>query len=308
VEFAADRVTVVSLEGGGEQAVVQAHATEPLPPGVITPALNATNVEQPNAAGDALQRALERAGLRAGRAALVIPDAVARVSILPFETLPAERDLDQLVRWQVRKSVPFDIDAAQVSWSRGAAHDGGADVIVAAARRDLVEEYERLCVRCGLHAGLVDLASFCVINALLSAGSGPERLGPVDLEASDPGRDWMLVHVARNDATLAIVRDGQLIFFRHRAMAPDETLEDLVHQTAMYHEDRLGGGRFARVVVSGLSAGPEMRRRIEARIGMPIEGLDSRGIAVLRDRIGAAAGLFDVLAASVGVLRREVVA
>jgi type IV pilus assembly protein PilM len=302
VEFAADRVTVVSLEPGGQEAIVGAHATEPLPPGVITPALNAVNVEQPNAAGDALRRALDRAGLRGGRAALVIPDAVARVSILPFETVPAsERDLDQLVRWQVRKSVPFEIEGAQVSWSRGAAHDGGADVIVAVARRDLVEEYEALCLRCGLQPGLVDLATFSLINALLAAA--PEGEG-----GSDPASDWLLVHVTRGDATLAIVRSGELIFFRHRAMAADETLEDLVHQTSMYHEDRLGGARFARVVVAGLSAGPEVRRRIEARIGMPVQGLEARGVALLRDRIGAAGGLFDVLAAPVGVLRREVVA
>lgn len=301
VEFASDRVTVVSLEPAGEGAVVGAHATEPLPPGVISPALNALNVEQPNAAGDALRRALERADLKGGRAALVVPDAIARVSILPFESIPSsEQDLGQLVRWQVRKSVPFDIDAAQVSWSRGADHGAGADFIVAVARRDIVEEYESLCARCGLQAGLVDLATFSMINAVLAAAGPGQR--------TDPGSDWMLVHVSRADAALAIVRGGDLIFYRNRAMAPDETLEDLVHQTTMYHEDRLGGGRFARVIVAGTSAGSDVRRTIEARIGVPVEALDARGVATLRDRIGAAPGLLDMLAAPIGVLRREAVA
>jgi type IV pilus assembly protein PilM len=297
VEFAADRVTVVSLEPAGG-AIVGAHATEPLPPGIINPALNANNVEQPNEASDALRRALQRAELRGGRAALVVPDAVARVSILPFESIPAsEQDLGQLVRWQVRKSVPFDIDAAQVSWTRGMPREGGGDVVAAAARRDVIEGYEALCARCGLYAGLVDLASFSIINALLAAG-----------EAGDAGADWMLVHVTRTDATLAIVRAGDLIFFRNRTTGPDETLEDLVHQTAMYHEDRLAGRRFARVVVAGTAAGPDVRRRIEARLGMPVDALEAYGVATLRDRIGASPGLFDMLAAPIGVLRREAVA
>lgn len=313
VEFAADRVTVVSLEQTAGEAVVGAHATEPLPPGIIVPSLNAPNVVQPNAAGDALRRAMDRAGIRGGRAALVVPDAVGRVSIFPFESIPAsEEDLGQLVRWQARKSVPFDIDAAQVSWSRGTSRGDGADFIVVVARRDLIEEYEALCGRCGLQPGIVDLATFSLVNALMASEGGREsgrRFQAPEAGAQDPGPDWMLVHITASDATIAIVRRGDMIFFRNRPVAPDETLEDSVHQTTMYHEDRLGGGRFARVIVAGLGASSvDARRTIEARVGVPTETLDVRAVAAFRDRIAAGPELLDSLAAPVGVLRREAVA
>jgi type IV pilus assembly protein PilM len=304
VEFAVDRVAVVSVDRGSRGASVAGHAVERLPPGAITPLLNGRNVHDPAAAGEAVQRALERAGARGPRAALVLPDAVARVSILSFETVPpATKDLDQLIRWQVRKSVPFPIDAAQVSWQRGA----GNDFLVAAARRDIVEEYEALCGGAGLHAGIVDLATFDLINMVLASDAAPgER--DVTLGGPDSGSDWMLVHVTAGDATIAIVRDGHVIFFRNKATAGDESVEDLVHQTAMYHEDRLGGGRFARVVVRGLSAAAsaDARRNIEARFGVPMETVDPRSAATLRDRIGVAPDLLEALAAPVGVLVRGV--
>ena len=77
-------------------------------------------------AAAALTRAFERAGLKPPRrAALVVPDSVARVSLLSFETLPSHAaDLDQLVRWQLRKSTPFPIDDAQVSHAVAQSADG----------------------------------------------------------------------------------------------------------------------------------------------------------------------------------------
>jgi hypothetical protein len=83
-----------------------------------------------------------------------------------------------------------------------------------------------------------------------------------------------------------------------------------VHQTAMYHEDRLGGGGFSRVVLAGASlAGVEqaerLRRGAEERIGGRVELFDVRAAASLHDRISASPGLLDALAAPVGVLLRE---
>jgi type IV pilus assembly protein PilM len=316
VEVTADRVTVVSVERDARGVVVAGHATETLPPGAVLPGLNAANVQEPNAAGEALRRALERAGARGHRAALIIPDAVARVSLVGFETVPARaEDLDQLIRWQARKSVPFPIETAQVSWTPGARRDTGHEFIVTMARRDLIEEYEALATRAGLYPGIVDLATFNLVNAVLAEpapGGGPWT-ADLGAGAAAPSSDWLLVNLTRGDATLAIIRGSDLIFFRNRTTAGDETLEDLVHQTAMYHEDRLGGGRFARVIVAGMAAvaGQEAeasRRQIEGRMGVPLERIDPRGVATLRDRISAGPDLLEALAAPLGVLVREEVA
>jgi hypothetical protein len=122
-----------------------------------------------------------------------------------------------------------------------------------------------------------------------------------------------VVHVAPDYATLAIVRNKELIFFRTRQLESEADLADLVHQTAMYYEDRLAGARFTRVVLSGASArgadaGERLRRALEERLGVRVEPLDFRGTAGMRDRIGAGPELLDALAPAVGVVLRERVA
>ena len=301
VEIASDRVTAVSLTRQGAGWVVAAHGTERLPAGLVTPALNAVNVHDASALAAAVGAAFDKAGVRPRRVALVIPDTAAKLSLLRFEKIPAAPDLDQLIRWQVRKAAPFKPEDAQISWIPGApVPGGGREYLVTLGRRDVIDSYMRACADAGADAGIVDLASLNLINAAL--GSGTER-----------GGDWLIVHVAPDYATLAIVRDRQLIFFRTRQLESDADLADLVHQTAMYHEDRLSGRTFGRVVLSGASArgaeaGAHLRRTLEERMGVRVEALDFRTTATMRDRISAGADLLDALAPAVGVLLRERVA
>jgi hypothetical protein len=180
--------------------------------------------------------------------------------------------------------------------------EGGREYIVTVARRDIVESYERACEAAGAYPGIVDLATVNLINAVLGTDA---RGGPT--------ADWLLVHVASDYSTMAVIRGSTVISFRTRASDKDDDLADLVHQTAMYHEDRLGGGGFARVVLAGASLrGPEMgdhlRRELEARLGARVDALDFRGAVALRDRIAAAPELLDSLAPAIGLILRERVA
>jgi type IV pilus assembly protein PilM len=265
----------------------------------VTATLNAPNVHDQAALVAAIKTALQKVAARARRVALVVPDTTAKVSLVRFEKVPARaQDLDQLLHWQVKKAAPFRVEDAQVSWVPGIAIDGGGrEFVVSMARRDVIQSFERACESAGVHAGLVDIASFSLINAQLAA-------------VGTSGGDWLLVHVGNDYATLAVVRGGDLVFFRNRAFGGEGDLADLVHQTAMYHEDRLGGGGFSRVVLAGASmAGVDqaerLRRGIEERVGGRVELFDVRAAATMRDRISASPGLLDALAAPVGVLLRE---
>ena len=119
IELAADHVSAASLDTRGGTSAVTVHASEPLPPGALVPSLTAANVHNRQVVSNALERVLERTG-NPRRVGLVIPDLVAKVSLVRFEHVPARTsDLDQLVRWQVRKTAPFPIEDAQVSYVPG---------------------------------------------------------------------------------------------------------------------------------------------------------------------------------------------
>jgi type IV pilus assembly protein PilM len=298
IEIASRRVTVAAVSSGA-RPVVSAFASEPLPDEAVTPSLTGSNVPNVALVASAVGRALDRAGLKsARRAALIVPDSVARVTLLSLEQIPSRQsDLDQLVRWQLKKATPFPIEEAQISYFPAHAIDGAATLAAVVARRDVIAQYEAVATVLGIHPGLVDVASFNIMNAIMRAG------------AATAG-DWLLVCLAAEATSLAILRGQDLLFYRHRAAVDEEPIGALVHQIAMYHEDRLGGSQFARVwlcgaALAGSSAQAEVaRREIAQLLSAPAEAVDIRAAAELRGDV-ATADVLDALAAPVGVLLRD---
>ena len=130
---------------------------------------------------------------------------------MTFEQLPERAvDLDQLVRWQARKTAPFRVEDAQVSYSPGMPTEGGGcELIVSLMRRDIVEEYEAVCASGGGHAGVIDLASFSLVNAVLAGGVSGEI-------------DWLpRACRPRLRARSPSCAQGRLILFRNRPAGGD---------------------------------------------------------------------------------------
>ena len=298
IEIGHGHVGAARLVWRAGKAVVAAQAAEPLPPGAVVPSLATPNMTDVPLVAQAIGRVLGQLGGKPRRVALVIPDTVAKVSLLKLEKMPARAaDLHEIVRWQVRKSAPFPIEQSVLSVTPGAqSPEGGHELVVALARADVIHQYEQACQMAGAHAGLVDLATFSVINGILAGGSAPAE-------------DWLLVHVTGTYLTLAVMRGRSLLFFRNRGEEAEGTLADLIHQTAMYYEDRLYGGGFARVLVAGAARLPggveRVGRGLEERLGIGVESVDPRDATSLVDRIGASPELLDVLAPLVGMLVRE---
>lgn len=298
IEIDHTHVAAARLAWRGSQAIITAHASEPIASGLVMPGLAALNISDVPALSQVVAKTLAQlGGSKPSRVSLVVPDTVAKVSLLKLENVPARSaDLQEIVRWQIRKSAPFPMEQAVLSISPGArGADGGSEFVVALSRADVIHQYEQACLMAGAHAGLVDLSTFGVINSIL-ASSAP------------PSGDWLLVHVTETYLTLAVVRDNALLFFRNRG-EDEGTLADLIHQTAMYYEDRLSGTGFARVVIAGAARLPggadSVRRGLEERLRVNVESVDPRGAAGLQDRIGASAELLDVLSPLVGMLLRE---
>ena len=303
IEIATDRVAVAVAADRGSNLVVQSFAAEALPVGTVTPSLTAANIHNRSAVVTALRSALDRGGIRPRRVALVIPDLAAKVSLVRFDTLPARReDLDQLVRWQIKKAAPFPIEEAVVTYSAATlGTDGGAEFVVLTARRDVIAEYEAICDELKLYPGIVDLATLSVVNLFLGAGV--------------PSGDWLVVHIRPDYTSIVIMRGENVIFFRNRPEGDEAAIADLVHQTAMYYQDRLSGERFSRVLLGGGGRVPgaieTARRSLEERLGVAVEPIDPTRVAALTDRVTVTPDIMDILGPLVGMAvrtRREALA
>jgi type IV pilus assembly protein PilM len=302
IEIAPEAVSIAVIGTRSAQPAVQGYALQPLPPGAVVASLTASNIVDRAAVEGALRAAVERVGVRPRRVALVVPDLAARVSLVRFDQIPPRRDdLEQLIRWQMKKAAPFPIEEAALTFSPGARTGAGGEFVVVAARRAVVQEYEAACASEGMHAGLVDVATLSVVNMFLA-------------DSPAPSGDWLVVHMRPEYTSIVIMRGEDVIFYRSRAEDDEDALGEVVHQTAMYYQDRLGGQGFSRVFLGGvgktIGAAAAARQSLEARLATSVQPIDPTRVVTLADRIQASSELAAALAPLVGMLlrtRREAV-
>ncbi len=86
-------------------------------PGVLLVSPLHDNIQQPQVLLDHILSLAPSNGQRKRRAAVILPDYCARVAVLDFDSFPTDLEEQQaLVRFRLKKSVPFEVDTAVVSY------------------------------------------------------------------------------------------------------------------------------------------------------------------------------------------------
>src|SRR4051794_6739207 len=191
-EISSDRVLAARLS---DSSVVDC-AVHDLPPGIVTADLTEPNVHDRNAAYRAVHDALDSISGRGTDVIAVLPDSAVRVVLLDFESLPSKRDeAEAVVRFRLKKSLPFDVDKAKVSYHAEKAISG-MRVVAAVALTSVVEEYESLFRDAGYNPGVV-------LPSTLSA-----------LGATSGERPTLVLKVDARTTSIAILAQKQLLLFR----------------------------------------------------------------------------------------------
>ena len=192
---------VVAARSADAASPLSAVARVQLAEGAVAPSLKPGNVVDRVAVTAAIRSALEQIGEKANsrdaNLTLVIPDSAVRVLLLDFEVLPSrESEALPLVRFRLKKLLPFDSDEAMVTYQTMSTSKGVVRVLAVAIPRDVLSEYETAAREAGFEPG-------CVLPSTLAC-----------LAAVEDDEPALLVNANANGVTAAIVRGGVLLLHR----------------------------------------------------------------------------------------------
>jgi type IV pilus assembly protein PilM len=209
------------------------------------------------------------AGTQAARrrkdAALILPDFSARISVLDFDHFPKDmKEQASLIRFRLKRSVPFDVEAAALSyWAQDGAK-GKVDVVVVMAPLEIVSRYEAPFRTAGMNPGLVTTSSLAALELAPEAG--------LSVLAKLSGR--VLTVLVRDRIQLKLVRCLEL---------PSASLADVeavLIPTFVYIEDNLGR-RAEQLFLCGFGGAEESaeesnaERQFAENLGVGVEPLRS---------------------------------
>ena len=193
-EVAADRVLAGRLSDSGD--VVAECASHELAPGSVVPDLIDPNLRLRSTVYKTIEDTLSRVGGRSRDVIAVLPDAAVRVVLLDFDALPTNRDeAEGVVRFRLKKSLPFDVDKAKVSY-HAQVSGGNVRVIAAVALSTVIEDYEAAFREAGYSPGII-------LPSMLAALGAANTTGPT-----------LVIKVDARTTSIAILDQQQLLLFR----------------------------------------------------------------------------------------------
>ena len=235
-------------------------AFQALQPGVLAVSPVKDNiVDEPEFAATVKSLAGTQAGRKGKDAALILPDYATRTTVLDFDTFPAAAEEQlALIRFRLKRSVPFDVESAAVSYYAQAGPKR-TDVVVVMTPLEIVSRFEAPFRAAGLNPGLVTTSSMAALEL------APES----DLSMVAKLSGHTLTLLVRNKGTLKLVRVLEL---------PTQALEDMVAvlaPTFVYMEDNLGG-RAEKLQLCGFGArADEAQRLFHQELAVEVEQLRS---------------------------------
>src|ERR1700733_19998 len=193
-EIAADRVGAGRVSERGH--TVDACTANELALGSVVPDLLEANLRERQRVFDTVSETLGALNSRSRDVIAVLPDAAVRVMLLDFETLPANRtEAESVVRFRLKKSLPFDLDKAKISYHAQQSANG-LKVVAAVALSSVIEDYESVFREAGYNPGIV-------LPSMLAA-----------LGAAEAARPTLVVKVDSRTTSIAILDKDQLLLFR----------------------------------------------------------------------------------------------
>ncbi len=280
-EIAGDRVFAARIADKG--GTLESYSSQELPPGSVVPDLIETNLRRRDEVANSIREAMVAVGGRGRDVIAVLPDAAVRVVLLDFDALPANKqEAEAVVRFRLKKSLPFDVEKAKVSYHAQTSGQG-VRTIAAVALSSVVEDYEAAFVAAGYSPGLV-------LPSMLAA-----------LGAADASRPTLVVKVDARTIGIAILDNNQMLLFRtlentRGSSITGEQLAEEVYPSVVFFQDTYSLN-IERILISGLPESSGAAAALAAQTNAEVKELitgaqlgSARGESVPRYRIAGVVG------------------
>ncbi len=238
---------------------------QPIEPDMLSVSPLKDNVTQPGALTEKI-RAISANGDSKKRrgAAVILPDYCCRVAILDFDSFPADpAEQLSLVRFRVKKTVPFDAESAGISFhsqSIGSGDQKRVEVVAAVVALEILARYEAVFRAAKLHPGYITTSALAAMDLVHVPGVA------------------VAVKLSGRVLTISII-DGKILKLVRCVELGDVSAEEMMSvlfPTFAYIEDEMKT-RPERMLLCGFGAmAAQLGPQWEAELGVAVEPLRSR--------------------------------
>jgi len=230
LDISTSGIRLVELADAGKGVLrLERYAAEPLPRGAVVDG----NIENIDQVSEAVRRVWKKSGTRARHVALGMPPAsvITKKIILPAGM--SEDQLEVQVESEASQYIPFALDEVSLDFDViGQAPNSQDDmeVMLAAARREKVEDRVAIAEAAGLTATVMDIESYAA-RAALDRAMREQALG------AKAGQIVALFQIGAQATHVSVLQDGETIYEREQPFGGNTLTQDIVRAYGLSFEE-----------------------------------------------------------------------
>ncbi len=243
LDIGSGQIKVVVVDHGGSEPELSTVAIAPVLPDAIVEG----EIMDPGVVAESIKSLFETNGIKQRRVAVHVGGRDVIVKKIQVDRMDAN-EAYQVVRWEAQQYVPFDIEGVELDFQILDPEGDGVqmEVLLVAAKREVVETKIHLLAEAGLEAAVVDVDAFALHNAF--EVNYPEAMQGITA----------LVNIGHEVTNVNLLQDGIPLLNRDLSVGTQKFREDLQREGGMSADD-------ADAMIRGMERAPALEAFLTSR-------------------------------------------
>ncbi|TJY58337.1 pilus assembly protein PilM [Sinimarinibacterium sp. CAU 1509] len=228
LDISSSSVKLLELSRKGNRYHVEGYAIEALPPNAVTD----KQITDPKLVGEAIARAVNRAGTRTRQAAVAVAGASVITKIIEMPASLSDDDMEEQIKAEADQFIPYPIDEVSLDFQVLGVSPKNAemlDVMLAACRKEQVEQRCAAADLAGLTVKVVDIEAQALENAC--------QFLQHQMPDGGHGKTIAIVDMGATTTSVLVLHDLQSVYTRDQAFGGRQLTEDIMRTYQMSFED-----------------------------------------------------------------------
>ena len=228
LDISSSSVKVLELSRKGDKYHVESYGVEALPPNAVTD----KQVTDPQAVGDAVARAVNKAGTRTKQAAVAVAGASVITKIIQMPGGLTDKDMEDQIKSEADQYIPYPLEEVNIDFQvLGTSEKSGeqVDVLLAACRKEQVDQRCAALEIAGLQPMVVDIEAYALENAC--------QFLQHQMPDGGKGKTVALVDIGASTTSVLILHDLKTIYTRDQAFGGKQLTEEIMRHYGMSFDE-----------------------------------------------------------------------
>ncbi|VAW62559.1 Type IV pilus biogenesis protein PilM [hydrothermal vent metagenome] len=241
IDISSTSIKLVELSKNDKGYQVESLAVEPLPANAVAE----KNIQDVDAVGETLIKALKKSASKCKQAALAVPGSSVITKVITMPSSLSDSEMESQIELEADQYIPYPLEEINLDFQVLGETKGNpdtVDVLLAASRSENVEMRTAVAEMAGLTAKIVDVEAYTIEKATTLLPGKKFQLGD-DGDDSSPFVVAVL-DVGATMTSLNVIENNELVYTREQAFGGKQLTEEIMRRYGLAYEE---AGRLKKV-------------------------------------------------------------